>query len=132
MIQTIWIHKWAVFFINSKVPNLWVWWAWVGYITCPITTLAVVLIPLLYWLLGPSYLIFLAWYGLVFALIYGFATWYGLKQYVHGKKSKLILLFPIYLVYQYLLNILLCYLIFAFIMRKGIKIHYGGKKIHAI
>ena len=132
VIQTIWIHKWALFFKDSNVPNLWVWWAWVGYITCPITTLAVILMPLLYWLLGPGYLIFLAWYSLIFALVYGFATWYGLKQYVHEKKTKLMLLFPIYLIYQYLLNILLCYLVFAFILRKGVKVRYGGRKIHAI
>ena len=132
VLQTIWIHKWALFYKDTKIPNLWVWWAWVGYITCPITTLAVVFMPLLYWLLGPSYLIFLAWYSLIFALVYGFATWYGLRQYVHEKKTKLILLFPIYLIYQYLLNILLCYLVFAFIIRKGVTVRYGGKNIHAV
>ena len=98
VLQTIWIHKWALFFKNSKVPNLWVWWAWIGYIACPITTLAVIAIPFLYWLIGPSYLVFLAFYSILVLVIYGFAHWYALKQYTHEKKTKLILLLPIYMV----------------------------------
>jgi len=131
VLQTIWIHKWALFYKNG-LPNLWVWWAWIGYITCPITTLAVILMPLLYWILGPTYLVFLGWYSLIIFTLYGFVTWYGLKQYVHEDKMNLIWLLPAYIIYQYLLNTLLCYLVIAFIIRKGVHVHYGGRYIHAV
>lgn len=132
VLQTIWIHKWAVFFKGSKVPNPWVWWAWIGYITCPITTLAVIAMPLFVWLIGPSYLIFLGFYSLLIVAIYGFAHWYGIRQYTHSNKTKLILLLPVYMVYQYILNVLLFYLVIAFILRKGITVRYGGRDIHAV
>lgn len=132
VLQAIWIHKWALFFKGTKIPNLWVWWAWIGYITCPITTLAVIAMPFLYWLLGSSYMMFLFWYSLIIFLLYGFVSWYGLKQYVHEKKMKLILLLPFYIIYQFLLNTLLVYLVIAFITRRGVKIRYGGRDIHAI
>jgi len=132
VLQTIWIHKWAIFFKGTKIPNLWVGWAWIGYATCPITTLAVLAIPLFTWLIGPSYLIFLGFYSLVIAVIYGFAHWYGIKQYTHENKTKLAFLLPLYMVYQYLLNVLLFYLIIAFILRKGITVRYGGRDIHAV
>lgn len=132
VLQTIWIHKWALFFKGTKVPNLWVWWTWVGYITCPITTISVILMPFLYHVLGTSYLIFLFWYSLIVFALYGLATWYGLKQYAHEKKTKLIFLFPAYLVYQYLLNVLLFYLIVVFVIRKGVVVRYGGRDIHAV
>jgi len=132
VLQAIWIHKWALFFKGTKIPNLWVWWAWIGYITCPITTLAVIAMPILFWLLGSSYLLFLAWYSLIIFLLYGFVSWYGLKQYVHEKKVKLIYLLPFYIIYQFLLNTLLVYLTLAFITRRGVKVRYGGRDIHAI
>jgi len=132
VIQTIWLHKWALFFKDSKVPNLWVWWAWIGYLTCPITTLAIIAIPLFTWLLGLSYLIFLGFYSILVGAIFVFAQWYGIKQYSHSNKTKLTLLVPIYMAYQYILNLLLFYLVIAFIFRKGITVRYGGKDIHAV
>ncbi len=132
VIQTIWIHKWALFHKGTKIPNLWVWWAWIGYITCPITTIAVFIIPLLIWFIGSSYLIFLFFYSIIVGCLFVFAHWYGLKQYTHAKKTRLAFLLPVYMVYQFLLNVLLFYLVIAFILRKGIKIRYGGRDIHAI
>ncbi len=132
VIQTIWIHKWAIFYKETKVPNLWVWWAWIGYITCPITTFAVLAIPLFFWLIGTSYLIFLAFYSVLVGAIFVFAHWYGIRQYTHQKKTKLALLLPAYMIFQYLLNVLLFYLVIAFIIRKGITVRYGGRDIHAV
>jgi cellulose synthase/poly-beta-1,6-N-acetylglucosamine synthase-like glycosyltransferase len=132
VLQTIWLHKWAVFFKDTKVPNLWVLWAWIGYITCPITTLSVLALPFFLWLIGPSYLIFLAFYSVLVAGIYGFAHWYGIKQYTHANKKRLILLLPLYMIYQYLLNVLLFYLVLAWLTRRGVKVHYGGRYIHAV
>lgn len=132
VLQTIVIHKWALFFKGSKVPNLWVWWAWIGYLTCPITTLAVLLMPWLYAWLGPAYVVFLAYYSAVVFALYGFVTWYGVKQYRHQNKMNLLLLLPLYIIYQYLLNTLLFYLVIAFILRIGVRVRYGGRIIHAV
>ncbi len=132
VLQTIWLHKWALFFKDSKTPNLWVWWAWIGYITCPITTLAIVVIPLFTWLIGIRYLIFLGFYSFLVGIIFCFAHWYGLKEYSYSNKTKLTFLLPLYLVYQYLLNLLLFYLVIAFMVRKGITVRYGGRYIHAV
>lgn len=132
VLQTIWLHKWAIFFKNTKIPNLWVWWAWIGYITCPITVLAVILMPLFLWFIGISYLIFLGYYSLLIGAIYVFSHWYGIKQYSHSNKTKLTFLLPVYMVYQYILNILLFYLVIVFVIRKGVTVRYGGRDIHAV
>ncbi|NIM47204.1 MAG: Hsp70 family protein [Candidatus Aenigmarchaeota archaeon] len=132
VLQTLWIHKWAIFFKDTKIPNLWVWWAWIGYITCPITTLVVLAIPLFLWLIGPSYLVFLGFYSLITGMIFIFAHWYGIKQYTHSNKVKLVIFLPIYAIYQYVLNVLLLYLVIAFVLRRGITVRYGGRNIHAV
>lgn len=132
VLQTICLHPWALFFRETKIPNLWVWWAWIGYFTCPITVLAVLAIPIFYHLIGISYLIFLGFYSLVIGIVFVFIHWYGLIQYTREPKVWLSLLLPLYMVYQYLLNILLFYMVIVWAVRKGITVRYGGRDIHAL
>ncbi len=132
VLQTIAIHKWALFFKGTKTPNLWVWWAWAGYLICPITTFAIIAIPLFTYLVGLSYLIFLGFYSLLIGIIFGLSHWYGLKEYRRENKTKLSFLLPFYMVYQYILNLLLFFLVAAFITGKGVKVRYGGRIIHAV
>lgn len=126
-LQTITIHKWA-----AKKGNLWVIKAWLGYILCPFTILAVVSVPLSYILLNSRFPMLFVTYGFLPFAIFGMTVAIAIKLYNAGEKMKLAFLLPIYVVYQAILNLLLIYLVFAFVSRRGVHVQHGGKTIHAI
>jgi hypothetical protein len=48
------------------------------------------------------------------------------------KKFGLLLLLPLYAVYSLMMQLINVYLVFAYVTKKGIRVRYGGKIIHAI
>lgn len=126
-LQTIAIHKWA-----ARKGNLWVIKAWLECFLSPFTLLCLVFLPLLYISLGPNLPVFLLTYGLLPFAILGISGGIGVRLFNRGEKSRLVLLMPLYAAYQLMLNLLLIYLVFAFVSRRGIRIERGGRIIHAI
>jgi cellulose synthase/poly-beta-1,6-N-acetylglucosamine synthase-like glycosyltransferase len=126
-LQTIWVNKWAI-----KKGNLWVIKAWLECFLSPFTLISFMSIPLLYMSLGPNLLVFLLTYGLLPYAILGINGAIGVKLFNKGEKSRLALLMPLYAAYHFMLNLLLIYVVFAFVSRKGIHLRRGGKIIHAI
>ncbi|MCW4019567.1 MAG: glycosyltransferase [Candidatus Bathyarchaeota archaeon] len=125
VLQTIFLHKWAV-----KSIKLWVLWAWLGYFMCPLTILVFLSPILLYVLIGPSVFLFFLVYSSLTLSTFAVAQSIGVVAYSRTK-AKLLLFLPIYVVYQVILQVLLVYIVFAYLTRKGIYIKYGGKRIHA-
>lgn len=125
-LQTIAIHKWA-----ARKGNLWVIKAWLGYVLCPFTLLSFVFVPLFCVLLSSSFPIFSVTYAFLPFVMLGITGAMGIKLY-NAEKSKLAFLIPLYAVYQVILNLLMIYLVLAFVSRRGIHVLHGGKTIHAI
>jgi cellulose synthase/poly-beta-1,6-N-acetylglucosamine synthase-like glycosyltransferase len=126
-LQTISHHKWA-----AKKGNLWVIKAWLESFLSPFTLLSLLFFPLLYISLGPNFPVFLLTYGLLPFAILGISGGIGVRLFNRGEKSRLAFLMPLYAAYQFMLNLLLIYLVFAFVSRRGIHIKRGGKIIHAV
>jgi cellulose synthase/poly-beta-1,6-N-acetylglucosamine synthase-like glycosyltransferase len=126
-LQTIAIHKWA-----AREGNPWVLKAWLECFLSPFALLFIVSLPLQYFFLGNSFPLFLLTYGLLPLAILGISGAIGVRLFNRGEKSKLAFLMPLYAAYQLMMNLLLVYLVFAFISRKGIHLMRGGKIIHAI
>ncbi len=126
VLQTIILHKWAL-----RKNNLWVIWAWLGYFMCPLTIISFITPVLLSFILGPSFLLFSFVYAVLTLSLFMAAQAVGVTAYSR-KKAKLTILLPLYLIYQTLLQLLLVYLVFAYVTGIGIHVKYGGKKIHAV
>lgn len=123
VLQTLKLHMWR--------KDLWTLWAWIGYILCPLSLFFLFLIPFLLYFIGQPYFVFFAIYSLVSMSIFFITRAIPILQYGNGKKH-LILLLPIYVFYQYFLQILLFYLIIANMTSHGITVRYGGRDIRAI
>ena len=121
-LQTIAIHKWAL-----RKGNLWVMKAWLDCLLCPFALLYLVSIPLLSLLFDPNSLMFFVTYGSVPFVIIGITGAIGIRLYNGSEKSRLVLLMPAYAVYQFILRLLLVYLVLGFASRRGIHIRHGGK-----
>jgi cellulose synthase/poly-beta-1,6-N-acetylglucosamine synthase-like glycosyltransferase len=126
-LQTIAIHKWA-----ARSGNPWVLKAWLECFLSPFTLIYLVSFPLLYSLFSANFPMFLLTYGLLPSAIMGLNGAIGVKLFNRGEKSRLVFLMPVYVVYELMLNLLLIYLIFAFVSRRGIRIMRGGRMIHAV
>lgn len=125
VLQTIVLHKWAL-----KKNNIWVFWAWLGYIMCPLTIVAVVS-PFMFGIFyGQTFLVYFVIYTLLTFSVFSITQTIGVLMY--GKKKIKLLLLPVYALYQLMLQIMLVYLVFAYVTRRGIRVHYGGKIIHAV
>jgi cellulose synthase/poly-beta-1,6-N-acetylglucosamine synthase-like glycosyltransferase len=126
-LQTIAIHKWA-----AREGNPWVLKAWLECFLSPSALLFIVSLPLYYFFLGSSFPLFLLAYGLLPLAILGISGAIGVRLFNRGEKSKLVFLMPLYAAYQLMMNLLLAYLVFAFVSRRGIHLVRGGKIIHAV
>jgi cellulose synthase/poly-beta-1,6-N-acetylglucosamine synthase-like glycosyltransferase len=126
-LQTISIHKWAL-----RGGNPWVLKAWLECFLSPFALIYIVSLPVLYVLLGNIFPLYLFTYGLLPFAILGAGVFVSLRLFNRAEKSKLALLTPLYAAYQLMLNLLLIYLVFAFVTRRGIYIMRGGKVIHAV
>jgi cellulose synthase/poly-beta-1,6-N-acetylglucosamine synthase-like glycosyltransferase len=126
-LQTISIHKWAL-----REGNPWVLKAWLECFLSPFALIYIVSLPVLYVLLGNIFPLYLLTYGLLPFAILGAGVAVSVRLFNRAEKSKLALLTPLYAAYQLMLNLLLIYLIFAFVTKRGIYIMRGGKIIHAV
>jgi cellulose synthase/poly-beta-1,6-N-acetylglucosamine synthase-like glycosyltransferase len=126
-LQTISNHKWA-----AREGNPWVIKAWLECFLSPFTLLCLVSLPMLCVLFGTSFPMLVLTYGLLPIAIRGINAAIGVRLFNRGEKSRLALLIPVYVVYELMLNLLLIYLVFAFVSRRGIHIMRGGKIIHAV
>jgi hypothetical protein len=71
-------------------------------------------------------------YGLIPFIIFWIAGGIGIRVLNHGEKWKLAFLLPLYAVYQVMMNLVLIYLVFAFLSKKGVNLRHGGKITHAV
>jgi cellulose synthase/poly-beta-1,6-N-acetylglucosamine synthase-like glycosyltransferase/predicted deacetylase len=126
-LQTIAIHKWA-----ARKGNVWVLKAWLECFLSPFALLFIASLPLQCLFLGDSFPLFLLTYGLLPLAILGISGGIGVRLFNRGEKSKLAFLMPLYAAYQLMMNLLLVYLVFAFVSRRGIHLMRGGKIIHAV
>jgi hypothetical protein len=126
-LQTIAIHKWA-----AREGNPWVLKAWLECVLSPFVLIFIISLPLQYFFLGFAFPLFLLTYGLLPFTILVISGAIGIRLFNKGKKSKLALLMPLYAVYQLMMNMLLVWLVLAFVTKRGIYLPRGGKIIHAI
>ena len=126
-LQTIAIHKWA-----AKEGNPWVLKAWLECFLSPFALIFLALLPLQFFFLGNSFPLFLLTYGLLPLIILGISGAIGIRLFSKGEKSKLAFLMPLYAAYQLVMNLLLVYLVLAFVTKRGIHLPRGGKIIHAV
>ncbi len=124
VLQTIRIHRWSL-----KDP--WVIWAWLGYILTPISMIILLSIPVLGIVLGQSYLAYFLPYALMSFTIFFISRAIPLALYRHHDKTSLLLYLPLYIFYNAYLSIITLYTFLAWITRRGVKIKYGSRRIHA-
>jgi cellulose synthase/poly-beta-1,6-N-acetylglucosamine synthase-like glycosyltransferase/predicted deacetylase len=126
-LQTIAVHKWA-----AREGNPWVLKAWLECLLSPFALLFITSLPFQYFFLGNIFLLFLLTYGLLPLSILIISGAIGVRLFKRGEKSKLAFLMPLYVAYQMMMNLLLAYLVFAFMTKRGIHLTRGGKIIHAV
>jgi len=126
-LQTIAIHKWA-----ARERNPWVLKAWLECFLSPFVLIFLVSLPLQCFFLGSAFPLFLLTYGLLPFTILAISGAVGIRLFNKGKKSKLAFLMPLYAAYQLMMNLLLVWLVLAFVTKRGIRLPRGGKIIHAI
>lgn len=124
VLQTIRIHKLAL-------RDPWVIWAWLGYILTPISMIILFSIPLLGIVLGQAYLSYFLPYALMSFTIFLVSRAIPLTFYRYHGKTSLLLYLPFYIFYNAYLSIITLYTFIAWITRRGVKIKYGSRKIHA-
>lgn len=124
VLQTIRIHKWSL-----KDP--WVIWAWLGYILTPISMVILLSIPVLGIVLGQSYLAYFLPYALMSFTIFFISRAIPLTLYRYRDKTSLLLYLPLYIFYNTYLSMITLYTFLAWITRRGVKIKYGSRRIHA-
>ncbi len=125
-LQTLAIHKWTV-----KKGNPWVINAWIQSLLSPFTILTTASIPLI--CLFSQHQFSYSFFGCILLLLAAFSITRitGIKLYNGGGKLKLALLIPVYVVYEFFLNLLMAYCVLAFLTRRGMHIRHGGRVIHA-
>lgn len=126
-LQTIAIHKWA-----AREGNPWVLKAWLECFLSPFALIFIASLPLQCFFLGFAFPLFLLTYGLLPFTILAISGAIGIRLFSKGKKSKLAFLMPLYAVYQLMMNMLLVWMVLAFVTRRGIHLPRGGKIIHAV
>lgn len=124
VLQTIRIHKWSL-------RDPWVVWAWLGYLLTPLSMIILSSIPILGVVLGNAYLAYFAPYALIGFTIFAVSRAIPLALYRYHGKASLLLYLPLYLIYNTYLSILTLYCFIAWITRKGVRIKYGSRRIHA-
>ncbi|MDW7986090.1 MAG: hypothetical protein RMI88_02570, partial [Nitrososphaerota archaeon] len=88
-------------------------------------------IPILGVVLGNAYLAYFAPYALIGFTIFAVSRAIPLALYRYHGKASLLLYLPLYLIYNTYLSILTLYCFIAWITRKGVRIKYGSRRIHA-
>lgn len=125
VIQTLWVHKYTF-------TKAWVLWAWLGYILSPLSTVLLASIPLLIWVFGSTYIWFFFPYFIPAFCLFTFSRWLPLVFYRFGGKQKLVLLSPLYWFYNVFLGLLTLYCFIMWVIRRGVRVRYGGRDILAI
>ena len=126
-LQTLANHKWA-----AREGNPWVLKAWLECFLSPFALFSIASLPLLCFFMGESFLLFFLMYELLPLTIMLIGGAIGLRLFNRGEKSKLAFLMPLYAAYQLMMNLLLAYLVLAFVSKRGIHLTRGGKIIHAV
>jgi len=124
VLQTINLHRWSI-------AQIWVLWAWIGYFMSFITLGILLLLPVMVYVFGYGFLVFLVGY----LVVAGILVWaiHAAPLLWHPQPSKkLVLLVPIYLIYQQYLNTIQLYCVFRKLTKKGVTVKYGPRLIHAI
>jgi len=124
VLQTIRIHKWAL-------RDPWVIWAWLGYMLTPISMIILFSIPVLAIVLGQAYLSYFLPYALISFTIFLISRAVPLTLYRYHGKTSLLLYLPLYIFYNAYLSIITLYIFIAWITRRGVKIKYGSREVHA-
>ena len=124
VLQTISRHKWSL-------RDPWVIWAWLGYILTPLAMIVLFSMPVLGLILGQAYLAYFLPYFLVGFTIFGVSRLIPLGLYKYRGKASLIPYIPLYIFYNTYLAIITLYCFAAWLLRKGVKIQYGSRTIHA-
>jgi cellulose synthase/poly-beta-1,6-N-acetylglucosamine synthase-like glycosyltransferase len=122
-LQTFNRHRWAL-------KNPWVTWVWVGYLICwfPLVTIALTLWTYCF---NTAILQTMLPYSILSFTVYLIYQATGILLY--GKnRIKLLLYFPLYMIYQFTLSALTVYLVFAFVSKIGVHVKYGKENIHAV
>ncbi|RLG06999.1 MAG: hypothetical protein DRN59_02025 [Thaumarchaeota archaeon] len=124
VLQTITRHRWSL-----KDP--WVIWAWLGYILTPLAMILLFSIPVLGIILGQAYLAYFLPYFLIGFIVFFVSRLIPLGLYRYRGKAHLIPYIPLYLLYNTYLAMITLYCFMAWLLRKGVKIRYGNRTIHA-
>ena len=123
VLQTLTFHKWSI-------KETWILWAWLGYLLSPLSFLILLSIPIFSFIHGMEYIIYFFPYFIPAFSIFTLSRLIPL--YWFGKKKKLVLLFPLYWLYNTYLLLLTLYCFIAWFTRKGVFVRYGGRDIHAV
>ena len=124
VLQTISHHKWSL-------RDPWVIWAWLGYILTPFAMAILFSMPLLGLILGQAYLAYFLPYFLIGFTVFAVSRLIPLGLYRYRGKASLIPYIPLYLFYNAYLAMITLYCFTAWLLRKGVKIQYGSRTIHA-
>jgi len=122
--QTINFHRWSI-------SKFWVLWAWIGYFMSPVTFGILALVPLMVFVFGYGFLVFFVGYGIVAGLLVWAVHAAPILWHFQPPK-KLSLLVPIYLVYQQYLNLIQLGCVFAKVLKRGVTVTYGPRRIHTV
>ncbi|RLE46521.1 MAG: hypothetical protein DRJ31_09930, partial [Candidatus Methanomethylicota archaeon] len=124
VLQTITHHKWSL-------RDPWVLWAWLGYLLTPFAMVMLFSIPILGLLLGQAYLAYFLPYFLIGFTIFAVSRLIPLGLYKYRGKASLIPYLPLYIFYNTYLAMITLYCFAAWLMRRGVKVQYGSRLIHA-
>ncbi len=124
VLQTISRHKWSL-------RDPWVIWAWLGYILTPLAMIVLFSMPILGLILGQAYLAYFLPYFLIGFTIFAVSRLIPLGLYRYHGKASLIPYLPLYIFYNTYLAIITLYCFMSWLIRKGVKVRYGSRTIHA-
>ena len=124
VLQTISRHKWSL-------RDPWVIWAWLGYILTPLAMIILFSMPILGLVLGQAYLAYFLPYFLIGFTVFAVSRLIPLGLYRYRGKAHLIPYIPLYILYNTYLAMITLYCFAAWLLRKGVKIRYGSRTIHA-
>jgi len=124
VLQTITHHKWSL-------RDPWVIWAWLGYILTPFAMVVLFSIPVLGLILGQAYLAYFLPYFLIGFTIFAISRLIPLGLYKYRGKASLIPYLPLYIFYNTYLAMITIYCFAAWLIRRGVKVQYGSRLIHA-
>lgn len=124
VLQTIKLHKWSI-------RDPWVIWAWLGYLLTPLSMTILLSMPILAVVLGQAYLAYFWPYAFMGFTIFAVSRAIPLVLYKHHGKASLLLYLPLYLFYNTYLSFITLYCFIMWMTRRGVKIKYGPRKIHA-